>query len=37
MTTLVLNVDRDNDFGTKAGVKGPLVGYSQCYNAAVNS
>ncbi len=35
MTTLVLNVDRDNDFGTKAGVKGPLVGYSQCYNAAV--
>lgn len=35
MTTLVLNVDRDNDFGVKAGIKGPLVGYSQCYNAAV--
>ena len=35
MTTLILNVDRDNDFGEKAGIKGPLVGYSQCYNAAV--
>ncbi|MCL4346279.1 MAG: DUF373 family protein [Candidatus Thermoplasmatota archaeon] len=35
MTTLVLNVDRDNDFGIKAGIRGPVVGYSQCYNAAV--
>ena len=35
MTTLILNIDRDNDYGQKSGVKGPVVGYSQCYNAAV--
>ncbi|PYB67610.1 hypothetical protein DMB44_08365 [Thermoplasma sp. Kam2015] len=35
MTTLIINVDRDNDFGDKAGVKGPVVGYTECYNAAV--
>ncbi len=35
MTTLILNVDRDNDFGEKARIKGPILGYSQCYNAAV--
>ncbi len=35
MTTLILNVDRDNDFGDKAGVRGPVIGYSDCYDAAV--
>lgn len=35
MTTLVLNIDRDNDFGDKAGIVGPLVGYTECYNAAM--
>lgn len=35
MTTLVLNVDRDNDYGEKAGIEGPLVGYEACYNAAL--
>ena len=35
MTTLILNIDRDNDYGEKSGIKGPVVGYSQCYNAAV--
>ncbi|GGM71283.1 hypothetical protein GCM10007108_06750 [Thermogymnomonas acidicola] len=35
MTTLIVNIDRDNDFGEKAGIKGPVVGYSECYNAAV--
>lgn len=35
MTTLILNVDRDNDFGEKAHIKTPVLGYSQCYNAAV--
>ena len=35
MVTLVLNIDRDNDFGEKSDIKGPLIGYSQCYSAAV--
>ncbi|MEM0139026.1 MAG: DUF373 family protein [Ferroplasma sp.] len=35
MTTLILNVDRDNDYGVKAGIKGPLSGYGECYNAAL--
>jgi Predicted membrane protein len=35
MVTLILNIDRDNDYGDKAHIVGPLVGYSQCYNAAV--
>ncbi|MCL4336605.1 MAG: DUF373 family protein [Candidatus Thermoplasmatota archaeon] len=35
MTTLVLNVDRDNDYGEKAGIAGPIVGYEACYNAAL--
>lgn len=35
MSTLILNVDRDNDYGSKAGLPGPLVGYAECYNAAV--
>lgn len=35
MVTLILNIDRDNDYGEKAHIVGPLVGYSQCYNAAV--
>ena len=26
MTLLVLCVDRDNDFGTKAGIQSPIVG-----------
>jgi len=33
--TLVLCVDRDNDFGTKAGVQSPLVGRRQNLRAAV--
>ncbi|WP_337860369.1 DUF373 family protein [Ferroplasma sp.] len=35
MTTLILNVDRDNDYGIKAGVDGPVTGYAECYNAAL--
>lgn len=35
MTTLVLNVDRDNDYGEKAGIEGPIVGYEACFNAAL--
>jgi putative membrane protein len=35
MTTLILNVDRDNDYGIKAGVEGPVTGYGECYNAAL--
>lgn len=35
MTTLVLNVDRDNDYGEKAGIEGPIVGFEACYNAAL--
>lgn len=35
MTSLILNVDRDNDFGEKAQIAGPLTGYTDCYNAAL--
>lgn len=35
MTSLILNVDRDNDFGEKTQVVGPLTGYTDCYNAAL--
>jgi len=35
MTTLILNIDRDNDFGEKAGIAGPLLGYQNCYDAAL--
>jgi len=31
---LVLCIDRDNDLGEKAGVKGPVVGERACLNAA---
>lgn len=34
MTTLILNVDRDNDYGEKASLPGPVIGYSDCYEAA---
>jgi len=34
MTTLVLNVDRDNDFGRKAGVKSPIIGLEENLLAA---
>ena len=32
--TLVLSVDRDNDFGVKAGVVTPVIGIDQCMKAA---
>ena len=32
--TLVLSVDRDNDFGVKAGVITPLIGVDSCMKAA---
>jgi len=35
MKTLILNVDRDNDYGIKAGIDGPVIGYGECYNAAL--
>ncbi len=35
MATLILNIDRDNDYGEKAGIKGPVTGYGECYNAAL--
>ncbi len=35
MGTIIINIDRDNDFGEKAGVEGPVVGYSECYEAAI--
>ncbi len=34
MKTLVLNVDRDDDFGRKANVKSPIVGYEKNLEAA---
>jgi len=34
MKTLVLNVDRDDDFGRKAKVKGPIIGYAANLEAA---
>ncbi|WP_297501224.1 DUF373 family protein [Thermococcus sp.] len=32
---LVLAIDRDDDFGKKAGVKGPVIGKKACVNAAL--
>ncbi len=32
---LILAIDRDDDFGTKAGVKGPVVGRDACVDAAL--
>jgi len=34
MKTLILNVDRDDDFGRKAKVKSPIVGIKNNINAA---
>ncbi len=34
MKTLILNIDRDNDYGIKVGISGPVIGYTQCYNTA---
>ena len=33
--TVVLCIDRDNDLGTKTGIKGPVVGEARCTRAAV--
>tara|TARA_B100000945_G_scaffold319648_1_gene327345 strand:+ start:643 stop:1764 length:1122 start_codon:yes stop_codon:yes gene_type:complete len=33
--TLVLTVDRDNDLGVKAGIRGPVVGRKSCLTAAL--
>lgn len=35
MTILVLSVDRDNDFGEKAGISGPFIGREENLNAAL--
>lgn len=35
MASLILNVDRDNDFGEKVHIVGPLTGYTECYEAAL--
>ncbi|ASJ02773.1 hypothetical protein A3L09_05655 [Thermococcus profundus] len=35
MKVLVLAIDRDDDFGKKAGVKGPVVGKGKCIDAAL--
>ncbi|MEW6069060.1 MAG: DUF373 family protein [Candidatus Thermoplasmatota archaeon] len=35
MSTLVLCVDRDNDFGTKAGIASPIIGKEANLNAAI--
>lgn len=35
MVSLILNVDRDNDYGEKVGIEGPVVGYENCYKAAL--
>ncbi|MDI6855425.1 MAG: DUF373 family protein [Candidatus Thermoplasmatota archaeon] len=35
MTTLILCIDRDDDFGTKAGIKSPIVGREANLNAAI--
>jgi len=34
MKTLILNIDRDDDFGRKAGIKSPIVGYKNNVTAA---
>jgi len=33
--TLILAIDRDDDFGKKAGVKGPVIGRDACIDAAL--
>lgn len=35
MKVLVLAIDRDDDFGKKAGVKGPVIGKGKCIDAAL--
>ena len=35
MVTLILNVDRDNDFGRKAGITGPIIGKEKNLEAAI--
>ncbi|WP_457742073.1 DUF373 family protein [Thermococcus sp.] len=35
MRVLVLAIDRDDDFGKKAGVKGPVIGRESCIDAAL--
>ncbi|WP_297491106.1 DUF373 family protein [Thermococcus sp.] len=35
MRVLVLAIDRDDDFGRKAGVKGPVIGKGKCIDAAL--
>ncbi|MFA4640874.1 DUF373 family protein [Pyrococcus kukulkanii] len=35
MKVLVLAIDRDDDFGIKAGVKGPVIGRDKCLDAAI--
>ncbi|MGC8585347.1 MAG: DUF373 family protein [Thermoplasmata archaeon] len=35
MVTLILNVDRDDDFGRKAGVRGPIIGKDKNLEAAI--
>lgn len=35
MKVLILAIDRDNDFGVKAGVNGPVIGREKCLDAAV--
>ena len=32
---LILCIDRDDDFGSKAGVKGPVIGRKACVDAAL--
>ncbi len=34
MKTLILTVDRDDDLGRKAGVRGPVIGREECLKAA---
>ena len=36
MKTLVLTVDRDDDLGRKAGIRGPVIGREGCLDAAVS-
>ncbi len=33
--TMILVIDRDNDFGDKAGVSSPVIGYEACSKAAM--
>ncbi len=36
MKTLILCIDRDNDFGEKAGIKSPMIGREENLNAAIS-